>query len=808
MISSAHIGEFLVHRKRDFGLNPNGVTLIVGGNGCLRGDTPIHDPTDGTYLTVAERHSRAVPFHVWALSDSGPVIAPAFPPMQFPREKMLRVVLRSGESVVVTPAHRFWGGQSWLTAALVADRLISAEKPVLLPSISGTDLSALAPNAPRLLQIAPGFPAGCHREYRSCGGPLLGESSIFQGPAPSPSDVPEHSPHLSSWDALDSVTVRSHAYRRGAPPSRICSSPIWGLCVESCPQRAVSPPTHARCCFAWPMRSHQETVAPHTAVALPCTLFLSTLCRVSPRATMVPHGPIARYLEVVQVIPEAEDVYYDFHVPVLNNYWACGVWHHNSGKTSLVQAIVWAIWGKKFRALSEDTSVLLGTSFGPLLRRTKPSELVDYRGIKNSNKTKAAATLEADFGTFDAWSRTLYITGQTVGRFTSSTPAEKWQHMERVVDAVLYRKAIDYLVGEADTLRHGLNLAQGASKPAEWACTRALQAFVSYQAAHRVVEGGPNTEAAAKAVTAARVHVEQAQALAAGERTQLLKVTDDLTTFNDSGELEKATNSYRNAPEAERCFVCNQTMPSPIRESLSESIRTLQRERQTLMDSRNLAMQKTYQADRAVEVEKAKLESAIANLHLAESSDQLFQNHEAVLASAVSDYFLADELYVTEIQKTDKLKADHDLLTVAKSVVEIARVKYMHDHALQIARVANDFLQAIGAKHAIRMVLEKGKLEITVSGTGARSYADCSSGEQRRIDICILLAMSQVAAASGNITASTPMIIDEALDTLDSDGVEALLLLACQIGKTRQVIMVSHAAHPLPQGSDIQTIQM
>lgn len=478
------------------------------------------------------------------------------------------------------------------------------------------------------------------------------------------------------------------------------------------------------------------------------------------------------------------------------------------GKTALVQAVIWAIWGKKLRTLSEDTSVLLQTSNGSLLRRTKPSELVDYREIKNSNKTKAAAVLEADFGTYDAWTRTLYITGQTVGRFTSSTPSEKWQHLERVIDAVLFRKVLDYISGQADTLRHEFNLALGAAKPSEWACARSLQALQSLQSTTKVVRGGPDTEAAAKAAEAARTHVEQTKALAAQERAELVAANEAQATFHASGELEKATASYRNAPEADRCMVCNQTMPSPIRETLSETIRNLQKVRQDLQEARNLAMQKTYQADRAVEVENAKLESAIHRLHLAESSEQLFQNHESALAAAISEYLIAEDLHAKEVLEINKLKSRQDLLATAKSLVEAARVQYMHDHALQIAQLANDFLKTIGAKHAIEMVLEKGKLEILVSGTGARSYSDCSSGEQRRIDICILLAMSQVAAASGNITPSTPMIIDEALDTLDGDGVEALLLLACQIGKTRQVILVSHAAHPLPQGSDIQTLQL
>jgi SpoVK/Ycf46/Vps4 family AAA+-type ATPase len=39
-----------------------------------------------------------------------------------------------------------------------------------------------------------------------------------------------------------------------------------------------------------------------------------------------------------------EQVYYDFHVPEYENYAACGVWHHNTGKSLVTKALA-AAWG-------------------------------------------------------------------------------------------------------------------------------------------------------------------------------------------------------------------------------------------------------------------------------------------------------------------------------------------------------------------------------------------------------------------------------------------------------------------------------
>ena len=108
----------------------------AGGKGCLRGDTPIHDPVDDTTLTVRERWQRGVPFHVWALGPDGPVIAAAMPPVLYPETDMLRVTTDSGESIVVTPGHRFLTAHGeWVKAGAIP--LPPGSSPFLLASSSG-----------------------------------------------------------------------------------------------------------------------------------------------------------------------------------------------------------------------------------------------------------------------------------------------------------------------------------------------------------------------------------------------------------------------------------------------------------------------------------------------------------------------------------------------------------------------------------------------------------------------------------------------------------------------------------------------
>lgn len=42
---------------------------------------------------------------------------------------------------------------------------------------------------------------------------------------------------------------------------------------------------------------------------------------------------------ILSIEPDGVEEYFDFHVPETNNYWACGVFNHNCGKTSIAKAL-------------------------------------------------------------------------------------------------------------------------------------------------------------------------------------------------------------------------------------------------------------------------------------------------------------------------------------------------------------------------------------------------------------------------------------------------------------------------------------
>ena len=308
--------------------------ILLGEIGCLRGDTPIHDPVTGETCSVAERHQRGESFHVWSRSPDGtPVVAAAMPPMKYPTADMVRVTLGDGRSFVVTPAHRFFCGDdgTWVKASDAHARL-QGSGPFPLESISDTCLSIHARDASRWSQTALDSTAGCQPGHRSCGGQLLLAAGIGPTFSPSPSDARAHIRSRSRSDDLVLSVDDSRLHQSALRLARNDFAPsVERRPCEPYRQPRESRSMHESSSCPSSERSSQASIRAHTECELWPDVPVSNVALVS--ASITPGPDLTHH--VVSVEPEASEPYYDFHVPIFNNYWAVGVWHHNSGKSTV-----------------------------------------------------------------------------------------------------------------------------------------------------------------------------------------------------------------------------------------------------------------------------------------------------------------------------------------------------------------------------------------------------------------------------------------------------------------------------------------
>lgn len=209
---------------------------VVGPASCLDGNTPIHDPVDGTTASVQTRWQTGRKFFVYTRRHDGTLgVAQALPPERFDPTPMYELTFASGRTLTVTGGHRLWDGEEYVSVETVRERLLRGAV-CRLPTISEFDLSARMPGVRRWWQTAEDSLNGCRVCPYSCGGPPLGGLGNARGAAPSQADVLEHD-RCVPVDVVGRTRTRSHLVRPASVRYSSCRAALPG----------TSPPHEVEC---------------------------------------------------------------------------------------------------------------------------------------------------------------------------------------------------------------------------------------------------------------------------------------------------------------------------------------------------------------------------------------------------------------------------------------------------------------------------------------------------------------------------------------------------------------------------------
>jgi AAA+ superfamily predicted ATPase len=356
---------------RKYGLPMPKGFLQVGIPGCLHGDTAIYDPVDKTSLTVKQRYENGVQFSVISKTDKGElVVGKAFPPRKYNPEAMLKFTFENGQSITVTGGHLFWCSDKWITASELRDRFL-ASSAVHLPTISAFSLPESREDDDYSTRTIRGFLADYSKDFHLCDEQPREVEGICQSSPPSQADGAQHSQpfhlqhtqqtgdlQLACKDNLSCVSHRpskqdfdghhDHTSRRFYEEKRTPSPEMSQASLKSPSEKVLD------CTIPEPASAFQESSE---------SICFSSTTRY-------------QYFRVTSIENVGTHTYYDFHVKDVNNYWACGVFHHNCGKTLLAKA----------------TAKILGV---PLLKLDGGKLFGSLIGQSESNIRSVCATAEA-----------------------------------------------------------------------------------------------------------------------------------------------------------------------------------------------------------------------------------------------------------------------------------------------------------------------------------------------------------------------------------------------------------------------------
>ena len=171
------------------------------------------------------------------------------------------------------------------------------------------------------------------------------------------------------------------------------------------------------------------------------------------------------------------------------------------------------------------------------------------------------------------------------------------------------------------------------------------------------------------------------------------------------------------------------------------------------------------------------------------------------------------------VKKSDEVKANLERLEFWKVGFSNQGIKsfILDDVTPYLNQRANLYLQKLTSGHieiqfSTQTVLKNGesrdKFSVSIiNQDGGSEYIANSSGEKRRIDLCINLALQDLVASRSTKKINIA-VFDEIFDTLDDTGIEKVLELLTELSKERDTLLVvSHNEHLQSYFSNTITVE-
>ena len=460
---------------------------------------------------------------------------------------------------------------------------------------------------------------------------------------------------------------------------------------------------------------------------------------------------------------------------------------NGSGKSAIIEAVVWGLFGRTIRKSTEEALINSQSKKDCLVRITVNNNTVIERGKKpthlkfivgDTERTQANAlgtqklieeTLRTNYKVFLA--STVFGQQNTMG-FINATPDDKRTIIKNFLnldDLFALRESVKYLKSQysqtikkqnAIVTEHEISIASFDKKLKDLSKLR------------EDVEGKYD-EATLSLSLEEVVDAEKANASANWEMKLLNRQINDLDL-----RIINAKQQLKLGPVTKTCSTCGQEVEEDhLPEKLQKDIDGYL-EKMILLDEDH-----SYQFERIVDTPI--------------SSSQYHKIIEYNQLKKESDTFegLREETK-EKIQKAHDIKQDYNskyetMRFWEKAFSEAGLVKYIIRNILKYLNgKVNFYLSHLSKGKFFLEFNEELKETITHQGREVH-YISLSGGEKRKIDLAVLLGLQQLLAISST-EESNLMFFDEIAENLDQDGLDGLYILVSELKKEKTLFVITH----------------
>jgi len=493
---------------------------------------------------------------------------------------------------------------------------------------------------------------------------------------------------------------------------------------------------------------------------------------------------------------------------------------NGAGKSlTLIDALAWTLWGETPRGTDPAAGVAAKAHLqtgGIWVERKKTAAgsprlswgMQDEPAQRFESARKGQEALETIIGPFDAWYRATVFSAADASQFTLATDSQRKQLVEALVpgflrfDPAAEACSADLRVARQrlTTASHELTVAQGQ--------LAVLDARAQERAEQASVPASPTEE-----------ELEAARLRFAGLRKVQAAAEDALRREDPTGQLQQqaldaAAASQQMQAEQRRlagaaCPTCGQSIPDRLRGLLAIKLAAAWKEEGDLQIRLTAAKQRREaglagvrgalrEVDGELEAARQRLEELRAQARVArEAAERAAAVAERAAAEAAERQRLSQVIAEATAQQA-ALAAEVALLEAVAQVLGVRglRAALLDQTLAALELLTNQHLDRLWPGQAIRLgstrQTKQGttREEISLEIVGRGPAKALSGGQRRRLDFALFLARRDMLAAAGADVG--PLTVDEALDTLDPEGVAGVAELLAEEARERLVTVISH----------------
>ena len=287
----------------------------------------------------------------------------------------------------------------------------------------------------------------------------------------------------------------------------------------------------------------------------------------------------------------------------------------------------------------------------------------------------------------------------------------------------------------------------------------------------------------------------------------------ELTTFRSKfkSDIKKLVSDVKFFEQNDTCPVCTQSITEETKRSHILDGQSRAKELGTALSTADSSLERRQAALLETEAELSKVQKSQSDIHANNSSIQTFQsaidrtqseidsigkgadidaaNTDLNLLIESGDQLVEDRLILNE-QYNYNLVLSHMLKDTG------IKTKIIKQYLPVINQLCNQFLQILDFFVSFNLD-ESFQETIRSRHRDNFSYDSFSEGEKQRIDLALLFTWRQIAKMKNSV-ATNLLVLDETFDSsLDHDGVDNLMKIIYTLGDDTNVFVISHKGEVL-----------